>query len=132
MKEQKVRKMFRKQKYENWLKTESMLKTKQFQNYQKWELYESSSDEENKPEPILPKHDPNFMALERELQESVKQKELSRNKSLKLKDEGNQMLKEGKYMKAIEKYTEAINETRGMMVLYTNRALAFFKIENWE
>jgi hypothetical protein len=123
--------MFRKQQYNNWVKTESILKTKQFSNYQKWELYESSEDEE-KGEPIVPKNDPNFLALEKELQESVRQREISRNKSLKLKDQGNAMLKEGRFNKAIEYYTDAINETRGMMVLYTNRALAYIKLKDWE
>jgi tetratricopeptide (TPR) repeat protein len=130
-KEKKVRKKFRKQHYDNWTKTESILRTKQFSNYQKWELYESSEDEST-PEPILPKNDPNFLALEKDLQESVRQREISRNKSLKLKDEGNLMIKEGRFTKAIECYTDAINETRGMMVLYTNRALAYIRVEDWE
>jgi tetratricopeptide (TPR) repeat protein len=130
-KHKKTKKLFRKQKFDNWIKTEAIVKSDKFSNYQKWELYESSSDEEEKGEPIVPRHDPNFQALERDLMESVKKKEISRNKSIKLKDEGNAMMKEGRYKKAISLYTEAVEETRGMMVLYTNRALAYIKVEDY-
>ena len=43
-------------------------------NYTKWELYESDSDEEEK-EPILPRHDPNFIALEKSMNADLKKKE---------------------------------------------------------
>ncbi len=46
-----------------------------FKNYQKWDLYESSSDEDEKGDPILPRHDPNFIALEKDLIETAKKKE---------------------------------------------------------
>ena len=123
--------MFRRQKYDNWIKTNQFLKSDKFSNYTKWELYESSSDEEEKGDLILPRHDPNFIALENQLNETVKQKEISRNKSIKLKDDGNAMMKEERFKKAISLYTEAINETRSMMILYTNRALAYIKIEDY-
>lgn len=134
LKEFKARKKYKKQKYENWMKTEGILKTKKlnFQNYQKWDLYESSTDEEEKGEPILPRHDPNFIALEKDMIESQKKREASRNKAMKLKDEGNKMLNEGKFNKAIKLYTEAIAEFGGMMTLYTNRALAFIKVEDYD
>ena len=123
--------MFRRQKYENWIQTNKFLKSEKFSNYKKWDLYESSSDEEEKGEPILPRNDPNFIALEKELNDTIKQKEVSRNKSNKLKDDGNAMMKEGRYRKAISLYTDAIDETRSMMVLYTNRALAYIKIDEF-
>ena len=87
-------------------------------------MYESDSDQEEK-EPILPRHDPNFIALEKSMNADLKKKEESQRKSLKLKEEGNKFFKEKKYKKAIEKYSEAIEETRGMMFLYTNRAMAY-------
>jgi hypothetical protein len=131
LKKKKATKKFRRNKYENWIKTEAIVKSDKFSNYHKWELYESSSDEDEKGEAILPRHDPNFLAFEKDLMESVKKKELSRNKSIKLKDEGNAMMKEGRYKKAISLYTQAIEETRGMMLLYTNRALAYIRIEDY-
>ncbi len=130
-KNKKNKKLFRKNKFDNWIKTEALVKSNKFSNYQKWELYESSSDEEEKGEPILPRHDPNFQALERDLIDTIKKKEFSRNKSIKLKEQGNAKMKEGHYKKAISLYTEAIEETRGMMVLYTNRALAYIRIEDY-
>jgi hypothetical protein len=33
-------------------------------NYKKWEYFTSDSEEDEHPEPILPKNDPNFIALE--------------------------------------------------------------------
>jgi len=124
----------RKNKFENWLKTESILKTSKldFQSYHKWDLYESSTDEDEKGEPILPRQDPNFMAMEKDLIETEKKREISRNKSNNLKESGNKMMKEGKYKKAVKLYTEAIEETKSVMVLYTNRALAYFKLEDYQ
>lgn len=95
-------------------------------------MYESSSDEDENTEPILPKHDPNFQALEKDMIETQKARELAKNKAIKLKDEGNQMMKEGKFKKAIRLYTEAIEECKGMMVLYSNRALAYIKVEEYD
>ena len=56
-------------------------------------MYESDSDEEEK-QSILPRHDPNFIALEKSMNADLKKKEESQRKSLKLKEEGNQAFKE--------------------------------------
>jgi tetratricopeptide (TPR) repeat protein len=111
-----------------------MMKTNtiSFKHYQKWDLYESSTDEDEKGEPILPRNDPNFLALEKDLIESQKKREASMKKALNLKDEGNQALKEGKFKKAIRLYSEAIEDFKAMMSLYTNRALAYIKVEDYE
>jgi len=49
----------------------------------------------------------------------------------KLKEEGNEAIKEGKYDEAEEKYTEAINldpfNKKLNAVIYSNRALTFMK-----
>jgi len=128
----KAKKKFRKAKYQNWMRTEAILKTKTFRNYEKWQIYESSSDEDENTEPILPTHDPNFQALEKDMIESQKARNLAKNNAIKLKDEGNQMMKEGKFKKAIRLYSEAIEECRGMMVLYSNRALAYIKVDEYD
>jgi len=132
LKSKKASKKFRRAKYENWVKTEGIIKTKTFRNYEKWQIYESSSDEDEKAEPILPKHDPAFQALEKDMIETQKQRELSKKKAIKLKDEGNHMMKEGKFKKAIRLYSDAIDECRGMMVLYSNRALAYIRVEEYD
>ena len=106
-----------------------MLKTKNFSNYKKWDIYESS-DEEN-DEPILPRHDPNFIALEKEMNESAKQRDLSKKKAMKLKDEANESVKQQKYRKAIRLYSEALDESKSIMSLYTNRALCYLKVNEF-
>ena len=131
-KEKQKTKKFRKMKYNNWIKSHGEIKILDASrhgptNYTKWDMYESDSDSEGK-EPILPRHDPNFIALEKTMNADLKKKEESQRKSLKLKEEGNAFFKEKKYKKAIEKYNEAIEETRGMMYLYTNRAMAYIQI----
>ena len=131
-KEKQKTKKFRKMKYNNWIKSHGEIKILDASrhgptNYTKWDMYESDSDQEEK-EPILPRHDPNFIALEKSMNADLKKKEESQRKSLKLKEEGNAFFKEKKYKKAIEKYNEAIEETRGMMFLYTNRAMAYIQI----
>jgi tetratricopeptide (TPR) repeat protein len=92
-------------------------------------MYESSDEEVN--EPILPRHDPNFIALEKDLNESAKQREISRKKALKLKDEANECVKTQKFRKAIRLYGEAIEECKSIMSLYTNRALCYLKINEY-
>ena len=131
-KEKQKTKKFRKMKYNNWIKSHGEIKILDASrhgptNYTKWDMYESDSDQEEK-EPILPRHDPNFIALEKSMNADLKKKEESQRKSLKLKEEGNNYYKEKKYKNAIEKYSEAIEETRGMMYLYTNRAMAYIQV----
>ena len=92
-------------------------------------MYESSDDE--KYEPILPRHDPNFIALEKDLNESNMQREISRKKANKLKDDANICVKEMKYRKAIRLYTEAIEECKSIMCLYTNRALCYLRVNEF-
>lgn len=44
-------------------------------NYKKWENFEPDSDsQKEEPEPILPKDDPNFRAMELDLNERKKQR----------------------------------------------------------
>jgi len=57
--------------------------------------------------------------------------EEEKEKAQKLKNEGNQFMKEKKYQEAIDKYTEAINVTESA-VYYCNRAAAYTSMENYE
>ena len=134
-KEKQKKKKFRKMKYNNWIKSHGEIKILDASrhgptNYTKWDMYESDSDEEEK-QPILPRHDPNFIALEKSMNADLKKKEESQRKSLKLKEEGNQAFKEKKYRKAINLYSQAIEESRGIMYLYTNRAMAYIQTEEY-
>ena len=58
---------------ELWKKTKSMLWKKTETNYSKWDYFTSSSDEEEeKSDPVLPKNDPNFIALEADIEKRAK------------------------------------------------------------
>lgn len=64
--------------------------------------------------------------------ETQKARQVSRDKAVVFKDEGNQAMKDGKFRKAIKLYGEALEECRGMMVLYTNRALAYIRVDEFD
>jgi hypothetical protein len=70
-----------------WQKTQSILWKKSSNNYSKWDYYTDSSDEEKDEEPIVPKDDPNFRALEQDLQERKKKVEEDQTKAELLKEE---------------------------------------------
>lgn len=55
------KKKTRRAKWENWKKTQEMFYKKCSTNYNKWDMFESSEEEEDpNAEPIVPKDDPNF------------------------------------------------------------------------
>jgi len=61
-----VIKKTRRAKWNNWKKTQAMYYSKTSTNYNKWDMFESDSDpdEEANKDPILPKNDPTFRAME--------------------------------------------------------------------
>lgn len=88
-------------KWDLWQKTKSMLWKKSSNVYDKWEYYVSDSEEEVEQEPIVPKNDPNFQALEMDMQNRKKQRMKDTEMAKKLKEKGNAQMKEGNYSKAI-------------------------------
>lgn len=132
LKKKKASKEERKKKWENWRKTQAMFWKKTSTNYSKWDYFTSSSEEEEEAEPILPKNDPNFIALEKDVEERSKRRAEGRKAATKLKEEGNDALKKRDFLTAIDKYTAALDNCRDMKELYTNRALAYIKIGNYE
>ena len=63
--EEHKQKMFKKKtrraKWENWRKTQELFYRKTSTNYNKWDMFESSEEEEDpNAAPIVPKDDPNF------------------------------------------------------------------------
>ena len=73
-KERKARKQENKKKWELINKSQKMLWKKNTTNYNKWEFLTSSSEEEDL-EPIVPKNDPAFKALEKDMEDRRKKKE---------------------------------------------------------
>jgi len=49
----------------------------------------------------------------------------------KLKDEGNELLKKGLFKSAAKKYSDALELRKDILPLYSNRALARIKIEDF-
>jgi len=131
-KKKKAAKDERKSKWENWRKTQAIYWKKTSTNYSKWDYFTSSEEEDENQEPILPKNDPNFLAMEKDLEERMKKKEEDRKVALEMKAEGNDFLAKRDYLKAIESYTVGMQRMKDMKELYTNRALAYMKLGNYE
>ncbi len=59
-----------------------MLWKKTSTNYSKWDNFTSSSEEEDeKNDPIVPKNDPNFRALEMDIEQRAKKRKEDRYKT---------------------------------------------------
>ena len=67
-KQKKASKMTRRAKWENWKKTQELFYKKTSTIYHKWDMFESS-EEEIETEPIVPKNDPAFQAMEQDFEE---------------------------------------------------------------
>ena len=52
-------------------------------------------------------------------------------KALKLKDEGNGFLKEGRFLEATKSYSDALEYQPTNAIILSNRAMAFIKLENY-
>jgi hypothetical protein len=65
--------MTRRAKWENWKKTQELFYKKTSTNYHKWDMFESS-EEEIETEPIVPKNDPAFQAMERDFEERAQRR----------------------------------------------------------
>lgn len=127
MKEDKQRKQEKKQKYELMQKTQKMLWKKNSTNYNKWEYYTSSEDE-IETEPVVPRDDPNFRALELDLEQRRQKRLLDAQKAEELKLKGNTYFANREYEHAVWKYSEALELVKDNKVLWLNRAIAYIKL----
>lgn len=130
----KARKMERRAKWENWKKTQEMFYRKTSTNYSKWEVFESDTESENEEdkEPIVPENDPAFKAMEQDFEDRAKRRRRNKKEANALKDKGNDCLKRGLYKSANKYYSDALEECKDMLPLYTNRALARIRLEMWQ
>ena len=122
----------KKNRWENWKKTEAMLYKKNSTNYKKWEFFVDETEEETQAEFIPPENDPNFTALEQDIKTRAEKRSNDLKIANELKDKGNDFYRQGKYRNAILKYEEAQNYRKDLMVLYTNCAAAKIKIEDFD
>ena len=100
-KEKQNKKKIRRAKWENWKKTQAMFYCKTSTNYNKWDMFESdetTSDEDK--EPIVPKNDPQFIAMEQDFKDRSKRRKNDRAAADKLKIRGNDAMKKGLYKSA--------------------------------
>lgn len=95
-------------------------------------MFESSEEEEDpNAEPILPKNDPNFMAMEKDFEERAERRRKDKRIAEEFKEKGNECMKKGLYRTANKHYTEALEHKKDYLQLYTNRALCRIKLELW-
>jgi hypothetical protein len=95
-KEKQLRKQERRKKWELYKKTQSMLWKKSSVSSKKWDYYTSSEEEkdETESEPIVPKNDPNFIAMEEDFNKRKKKKNEERAKAESLKQKANDYMKQ--------------------------------------
>jgi len=127
-KEKKQKKILRRAKWENWKKTQEMFYKKSSTNYHKWDVFESSESEHSDDEPIVPKDNPTFQAMEQDIKERGFRRRRDKKQATILKNRGNDMMKRGLYKTANQCYSEGLELCRDFFVMYTNRALARIKI----
>jgi tetratricopeptide (TPR) repeat protein len=98
-------------------------------NYNKWDMFESDSEEPQEEEPILPRDNPEFKAMEQDFKDRSQRRKRDRKLAEELKTKGNEALKKGLYKSAKHHYTEALEHRKDIMAIYTNRALVCLKLE---
>ena len=124
----KQKKLTRRAKWENWKKTQEMFYHKMGTNYHKWDVFESSESDQEDKEPIVPKDDPAFKAMEQDINDRKFRRRRDRKAASIEKARGNDMMKRGLYKTANQCYSDALMKCRDYMQIYTNRALARVKL----
>ena len=64
--------------------------------------------------------------------ERKKRRQRDKKEADELRERGNDVLKRGLYKSAIKYYTDALELRKDILCLYTNRALARLKIEDFQ
>ncbi|NWR90007.1 TTC12 protein, partial [Furnarius figulus] len=74
-----------------------------------------------------------FLAmLEKDAKERAKQRKRNEQLANALKEKGNDAFRRGDFARAIQRYTEGLEKLRDKQELYTNRAQAYLKIQEYE
>ncbi len=79
----------------------------------------------------MPRNDPNFRAMEADMNDRIKKRKREKKEAEELKVKGNEALKKGLYKTANKYYTDALELKKDLLPLYTNRALARLKLEDY-
>ena len=74
-----------------------------------------------------------FLAsLEADSQRRAKERKERHRKAGLIKENGNKAFEKGNFQEAVDLYTEAMSVAKDLTPLYTNRAAAYFKLEQYE
>jgi len=130
-KEEKARHQWRKDKWNRWKKSQALLKRSKYINYKAWEYWEPDTDTEDEGDPIVPRDNPEFVAMEADIKDRKKKQTEKAKTAQKCQQRGNQCMKEGDYVGAIEHYDEGLEYKRDSKALWTNKALAELKVFRW-
>merc|ERR1719450_1545729 len=85
---------WRKDKWLRWKKSQKLLGRSRNINYKAWEFWEPDTDTEEEGEPIVPKNNPEFQAMEADLKDRRKKAEDKAKTAEKCRERGNQSMKE--------------------------------------
>eukprot|EP00933_Yihiella_yeosuensis_P038890 TRINITY_DN32836_c0_g2_i1.p1 TRINITY_DN32836_c0_g2~~TRINITY_DN32836_c0_g2_i1.p1 ORF type:complete len:1121 (+),score=299.94 TRINITY_DN32836_c0_g2_i1:74-3364(+) len=127
----KARHQWRKDKWVRWKKSQAMLKRSRNTNYKAWEYWEPDTESEDEGDPIVPRDNPEFKAMEADMKQRNKKKEEKAKTAERCRLRGNQSMKEGDFVGAIEHYEEGLEYRREAKNLWTNKALAELKVFRW-
>lgn len=130
-KEDRTKHQWRKDKWLRWKKSQALLGRSRNINYKAWEFWEPDTDSEEEGEPIVPKDNPEFQAMEADLKARHKKGSERAKTAEKCRLRGNQCMAEGDFTGAIEHYEEGLEYKRDSKVLWTNKALAEVKVFRW-
>ncbi|XP_074072797.1 tetratricopeptide repeat protein 12 isoform X2 [Macrotis lagotis] len=70
--------------------------------------------------------------LEKDARERAKRRKENKSLANAFKEKGNEAFLKGDYRMAVQHYTEGLKKLKDMEVLYTNRAQAYIKLEEYE
>eukprot|EP00916_Digyalum_oweni_P004986 GHVL01008902.1.p1 GENE.GHVL01008902.1~~GHVL01008902.1.p1 ORF type:complete len:652 (+),score=122.88 GHVL01008902.1:386-2341(+) len=121
--------MKKKQKLENWRKTQKMLGKTWTNQYKKWEFWEPSEDEH---EPVLPEDNPQFKQLEKQMSDDSKARIERSIIARRCKEKGNEFIRRGDPLSAISAYEDGLEKKKDIKELWTNKALAELQVNRFE
>lgn len=130
-KETKAKHKWRKDKWNRWKKSQTLLGRSRNINYKAWEFWEPDTDSEEEGDPIVPKDNPEFRAMEADLKDRKKKQAEKAKTAERCRQRGNQSMSEGDFVGAIEHYDEGLEYRRDLKALWTNKALAELKVFRW-
>lgn len=131
--DRKLRRQERRDKWDRWKKTKKIFWKKMATDYSKWDYFtDSETSEEEDKDPIVPENDPAFQAMKYDLDKRSHSRKESHKGAVILKKRANNYFKLQDYTSAVTYYTQALDEEKGFLPLYANRALSYIKLKQWK